>query len=132
MKEGNLDMAEKLFEQSLESRKKKANGSEDKYTLDVLNHLGALKVLKGEYAAAESLRLRVLAGMEKQYSLSYLSTQYIYSNLGLCYLESGQLEKADDMFNRAVPYLESGWGPANSWTLTVYHNQRLLYLRREK
>lgn len=131
MKEGRLKIAEKLFEQSLQGRER-ASGSEDRYTLEIVNHLGAFKVLKGDYPAAEPLLLRALAGVEKHFGPGYITTQYICCNLGLCYLESGQLEKADHMISRAARYLEGGGGAANPSTLTTFHNQGLLYLRQGK
>ena len=129
VKEGRVNTAEKLFEQSLEGRER-ASGPEDRYTLETVNHLGALKVLKGDYAAAEPLLLRALAGLEKHYGPDYMSTQYICCNLGLCYLESGQLDKAERMLGRAARDLEGGFGLAHPSTLTAFHNQGLLYLRQ--
>ena len=131
MKEGRLNTAEKLFEQSLEGRER-ASGSEDRYTLEIVNHLGALKVLKGDYPAAEPLLLRALAGLEKHYGPGSMSTQYICCNLGLCYLESGQIEKADHMLGRAARDFEGGFGPIHPSTLSTVHNQGLLYLRQGK
>lgn len=129
MKEGRLSTAETLFKQALEGREK-ASGSEDRQTLEIVNHLGALEVLKGDFIAAERLLLRALAGIEKRYGSGYAKTQMIYCNLGLCYLESGQYDKAGDYLSRAARNLEDALGPTHLFTLTIIHNQGLLHLKQ--
>ena len=129
MKEGRLSTAESLLEQALEGREK-ASGLEDRKTLEVVNHLGAIKVLKGEFAAAEDLLTRALSGIERQYGSSHTKTQMIYCNLGLCYLESAQYDKAGQHLGRAARNLEDALGPVHLFTLNAVHNQGLLHLRQ--
>ena len=130
MKEGRLSTAETLFKQALEGREK-ASGSEDRKTLEIVNHLGALEVLKGDFIAAERLLLRALAGIEKKYGPGYAKPQMIFCNLGLCYLESGQYDKAGHYLSRAARNLEDALGPAHPFTLTTFHNQGLLHLKQD-
>ena len=56
----------------------------------------------------------------------------IYSNLGLCYLESAQYKKAENYLNLAARNLEDALGPAHPFTLTAFHNQGLLHLTQKK
>ena len=140
MKEGRLSTAETLFKQALEGREKlfkqalegseKASGFEESETLEIVNHLGALEVLKGDFIAAERLLLRALAGIERQYEPGYTTTQMILCNLSLCYLESAQYDKAGHYLSRAARNLEDALGPAHPFTLTAFHNQGLLHLKQ--
>lgn len=129
MKEGRLSTAETLFKQALEGREK-VSGSENRRTLEIVNHLGALKVLKGDFIAAERLFLRALAGIERQYGPGFTKTQMIYCNLGLCYIESGQYDKAGHYLSRAARNLEGALGPAHLFPLTTFHNKGLLHLKQ--
>ena len=129
MKEGRLSTAETLFKQALEGREK-ASGFEDRKTLEIVNHLGALEVLKGDFITAERLLLRALAGIEGQYGPGHTKTQMIFCNLGLCYLESAQYDKAEHYLSRAARTLENALGPAHPFTLTTFHNQGLLHLKQ--
>ena len=129
MKEGRLSTAETLFKQALEGREK-ASGFEDRKTLEIVNHLGALEVLKGDFIAAERLLLRALAGIEQQYGPGSTKTQMIFCNLSLCYLESAQYDKAGHYLSRAARNLEDALGPAHLFTLTTFHNQGLLHLKQ--
>lgn len=88
MKKDHLSTTKTLFKQALEGREK-ASGNKDRKTLEIVNYLGLLEVLKGNFIAAEYLLLRALAGIERQYGLGYAKTQMIFCNPGLCYLESG-------------------------------------------
>lgn len=81
---------------------------EDRYTLEKINHLGALKVLKGDYSAAEALFLGALAGSEKHHGPDFVAPKYAHCHLGLFYLESGQFEKADHVLGRAARLIEGG------------------------
>lgn len=129
MKEGRLSTAETLFRQALEGREK-ASGFEDRKTLEIVNHLGALEVLKGNFIAAERLLVRAMVGMERREGPGSARTQMIFSNLGLCYLESAQYDKAGHYFSRAARNLEDALGPAHRFTLTTFHNQGLLHLKQ--
>lgn len=129
MKEGRLFTAETLFKQALEGREK-ASGFEDRKTLEIVNHLGALEVLKGDSIAAERLLLRALVGIERQYGPGSARTQMIFCNLGLCYLESAQYDEAGYYLSRAARNLEDALGPAHPFTLTTFHNQGLLHLKQ--
>ncbi|KAG6985315.1 hypothetical protein G7Y79_00113g101700 [Physcia stellaris] len=99
-------------------------------TLMIVNHLGTLEVLKGDFIAAERLLLRALAGTERQYGSGHTKTQIIICNLGLCCLESAQYEKAGHYLSRAARTLEGAVGPAHPFTVTTFHNQGLLHLKQ--
>lgn len=129
MKEGRLSTAETLFTQALEGREK-AFGFEDRKTLEIVNHLGALEVLKGDFIAAEPLLRCALLGIERRYGPVSTRTQMICCNLGLCYLESAQYNQAAHYLSRAAHNLEASLGPVHPFTLTTFHNQGLLHLKQ--
>ena len=55
----------------------------------------------------------------------------IFCNLGLCYLEAGQYDKAGHYLSRAACNLEDALGPAHHFTLTNFHTQGPLHLKQQ-
>jgi len=131
MKIGRLDLAEKLFNQALEGREK-AMGPDDRYTAELVNHLGALYKRTGNYERAGSLLLRALMYLDKAYGEYYMATQPTGNNLGILYMQQNRLDDAEKIIKRTTGYLEGGFGPAHASTLCAFHNQALLYRKQGK
>lgn len=131
MKLGRLDAAEKMFKAALEGREK-AMGRDDRYTVEIVNHLGALYTWTGDYNKAEVLLLRALKYLDHTFEPYYMATQPTANNLGILYMQQNRLEDAEKMMLRTTGYLEAGFGPAHASTLSAFHNQALLYRKQGK
>ena len=106
----------------LEGREK-ASGSEDRKTLEIFNHLGALEALKGVFISAERLLRRALAGFERHYGPGYTIMQSVVCNFGLRYLGSAHCDKAKHYLSHAAHNLKSALRSAHLLTPTTFHSQ---------
>ena len=131
MKTGRLNLAEKLFDDALEGREK-AMGADDRYTMEIVNHLGALHTRLGNLDKAEQLLLRALKYLDATYGEYYMATQPTGNNLGILYMTQGKLDEAARILKRTTGYLEGGFGPAHASTLCAFHNQAILFRNQGK
>lgn len=124
LKKGLVQSAE-----TLEGREE-TSGAGDKYTLNVVDHLGSVFLLQGNLDKAEQFYQRALTGLEKCAGPNGMVTQQTVNNTALLYYSQGRLEEAEEMLRRALQTLEAFRGFAHASTIATFHNLGLLFMKK--
>jgi tetratricopeptide (TPR) repeat protein len=120
-KEGNLTMAEKMYQRALSGHEMK-HGSEHQETLAIMVNLGNLYADKGEVGRAERLYRKVLDIRERTLGPNHESTLDGVFILGTLFSESGRLEEAEQLYRRALFGYEKTLGPSHTSTMDTLNN----------
>ena len=113
--------AEALFLRALVGREK-ALGIEHLSTLHIVNNLGVLLSIRGDYAGAEALFRRALQGKEKALGPEHSDTLGSVNNLGLALKQNGDYAGAEALFRRALQGKEKVLGTEHADTLRSVNN----------
>jgi tetratricopeptide (TPR) repeat protein len=136
--QGKSDTAEEMFRRVLEGREK-ALGRDHTSTLATVNKLGLVYRDQGKLDKAAEMFWRVLEGHEKalgrDHTLTlstvnrealgrdYTSTLATVNELGIVYRNQGKLDKAEEMFRRALEGREKALGAQSH--VNACHSQRV-------
>ncbi len=125
---GRLDEAESLAERSLDVLKV-AKGSQHVDTLNAMDALARVQLVRGEVEEAESLLLQALESIEQIDPDGELAMQ-LRSGLSDAYKEQGRNDEAAPLNELLLADARERWGDNDARTAIALNNLATLYLRK--
>jgi len=90
--------------------------------IEVLNNLGAIYLVRGDYDAAKPIFSQAIAIANNILSTDHAYKAYLYNNLGLIDQERGDFEAAGDAYERGLVISRNALGEDHSLTALLLHN----------